>query len=482
MGILNKIFKSKNKQIEKYREMVKASYYTAASDSKSMDFSFAGSETLNDALKADLTTLRRRIKYELRQNAPAKGLCRTYANACISTGATLSIESIDKVWAEEAEAAYSEWKQNCGYLHGESYAELLHLGVKQLFTCGEYFLAYKNDAEATSKVKLRLMQIKPERVASPWVGGINENIFEGVEVDKNGKPSKYHIMTSGVANINFTSETVDNLRHVYYLEEPEQIRGEPWLAAGLPDLHKKRRYDEARVAAAIIAAKFALFIVNKNPNLGMNLEDLLPEGVIDINDGAATILPPNYEIQSFSGSQPVAGATDFRREMMANAGAGVGMAANIANQDSSTSNFASARYDDVGFSLDYGFVRKIIENRDLTPTAHRFIAEASKTILRGNAPENYKLIWRWPHFNRHTDPQKAASADNARVEGGIASKSEIWGEKGMDKERARQTLLDDVKWHRDNGLIHPIDAMINKEPTNENENKNNDDKELIEDE
>jgi hypothetical protein len=52
----------------------------------------------------------------------------------------------------------------------------------------------------------------------------------------------------------------------------------------------------------------------------------------------------------------------------------------------------------------------------------------------------------------------------------------------MDKERARQTLLDDVKWHRDNGLIHPIDAMINKEPVNENENKNNDDKELIEDE
>jgi len=480
MGIFNKIFKSKkDKLIEQYRNMVKASYYSAASDSKSMDFSFAGSETLNDALKADLVTLRRRIKYELRQNAPAKGLCRTYANACISTGPTLSIESDDKVWAEEAEAAFAEWKQTCGYIHGESYAELLHLGVKQLFTCGEYFLAYKNDVDSNSKVKLRLMQIKPERIATPWVG-MSDNIFEGVEVDRNGKPTRYHIMTSGIANINFTAEDINNMRHVYYLEEPEQIRGEPWLAAGLPDLHKKRRYDEARVAAAIIAAKFALFIVNKNPNLGMDLQDLLPEGVVELNDGAATILPPNYEIQSFSGSQPVAGATDFRREMMANAGAGVGMAANIANQDSSTSNFASARYDDVGFSLDYGFVRKIIENRDLTPTAHRFIAEASKTAIKGIAPDNYKLIWRWPHFNRHTDPQKAASADNARVEGGIASKSEIWGEKGIDKERARQTLLDDVKWHRENGLIHPIDAMINKEPTNENENNN--DKELTEDE
>jgi len=476
--VYDRIRPERSKQIQKLKEQVRAAYYTATSDSPSLDFSSVKGGSLNDALKADLPTLRRRIQYEFRQNAPAKGLMRTYANACISTGPTLSVESKDKKWNEQFETGFNKWAETCGYTRGERYGEMLHLGVSKFFDCGEYLNVYKTDTTADTKVKLRILQIKPERLGSPWDPSNESKIYQGVEMDANGKPTNYYISNNTVITPymdTFHAEKASNVAHVFYLEEPEQVRGQPWLSASLPDLHKKRRYDEARVAAAIIAAKFALFLVNKNPQFGLSPNDLLPEGVIEINDGAATVLPPAYEVQSFNGNQPAAGATDFRREMMGNAGAAFGMAANIANQDSSTSNFASARYDDVGFSLDYGVTRKIIVNRDLNPTAQRYLKEAMAVGEVGTAPPSYKLIWRWPHVNRHTDPLKAANADNKKVEGGISSKTGIWGDQGKDKDEARADLMDDVNWHRDNGLRHPIDGTQSTKIIEEEDPEDDDD-------
>lgn len=464
------LFKRKNK-IEKYRRQVNAAYYSAASDSSSMDFSFASDVDMQDVLKADLNTLRNRIRYELRQNGPAKGICRSYANSCISTGPCLSIECAPEyaAWAEETEFQFSEWSKSCGYIRGESLAELLHSGVRQFFSAGEYFHLNKFSKDSSASVKLRVLQIRPDRISSPF-GYSPESIIDGIEFDVDGKPVAYHIEKNN--SFDWTREDAKNVRHVFYTESPEQVRGEPWLAAGLGDLHKRRRYDEARVAAAIIAAKFAIFLVNNDPSIQCDPRDLLPEGVIELNDGAATVLPPHYAIQSFSGAQPVAGATDFRREMIANAGAAVGMAANAANQDSSNSNFASSRYDDVGLGLEHDVVRELISNRDLTPLTQKFIQEAAAVRLIGMPPEWYRLVWRWPHANRHTDPLKAANADNSWISGGVFSKSHIWAEHGLDRERARADLLDDVEWHRQNNLIHPIDAKAQNQSAPEKQASN----------
>lgn len=450
--------------------MVQAAYYSAASDSPSMDFSFARGVSMNDALAMELNVLRDRIRYELRQNAPAKGLLRVYANACIATGPTLSIdtdlEGVD--WAEEAEFEFAEWARSCGYVRGESLAELLHLGVRTFFRAGEYFSAVKFDGKADTSVKMRLMQIKPERVSKPIFnkGGCvfnQDTVIEGIEFDSDCRPAYYHIEQD---TYTWARESAKNIHHVFYQEEPEQVRGEPWLAAGLPDLHKRRRYDEARVAAAIVAAKFAIFITNNDPSIMVSPEDLLPSGVVDINDGAATILPPHCGVQSFSGAQPTTGAENFRREMIANAGAGIGMSANASNQDSSTSNFASARYDDVGFGLEQKVVRELIANRDLTPMATRWLREAASVGVIGQLPRWYRLIWRWPVADRHTDPLKAANADEKRVSSAAATLGMVWSEHGHAKEQMRQEILEEVDWFRANGLAHPLDSsMVRQEPT-----------------
>jgi lambda family phage portal protein len=466
-----------NPKVEEARRAVQAAYYSAASDSPSMDFSFASHIGATEALTADLSILRDRIRYELRQNGPAKGITRVYANATVGTGPTLCIETDPeyKVWADEAEFAWSEWARNCGYVRSESLAELLHVGVRQFFLAGEYFSASKFDSTAKTKSQLRILLVRSDRICQPYSS--LENIINGVEFDATGRPAFYYVRKND--NFSFAKESAENIRHVFYQEEPEQVRGEPWLAAGLPDLHKRRRYDEARVAAAIIAAKFAIFITNNDPSIQVMPEDLMPPGVVEINDGAATILPAHCGVQSFSGAQPTTGASDFRREMIANAGAGIGMSANASNQDSSTSNFASARYDDVGFSLEQKIVRDLIANRDLTPMANTWMREASAMKVIDTPPDWFRLVWRWPCAARHTDPKKAADADSARIASGVDSFAQIWSEHGVAKEQRRQEILEELAWFRANKLVHPLDASAQQNPFSQNENRMADEEEEI---
>ena len=465
----------RNDEIKRLRSLVQASYYAATSESPSMDFSFAGSESINDALKTDLNTLRNRIRYELRQNGPAKGMLKTYANSCVSTGPTLSIESPDKAWNERTERAFHNWSDQAGYTCNQSLGELLHLYVRQFFIAGEFFNIYKSDKTSANPVKLKLLPIRPDRVASPFT--VDNNSFSGITM-KDGKPFSYSILkntgiSSGLNQAvgDYATEAVDNVSHIFVYDEPEQIRGEPWLAAGLPDLHKKRRYDEARVAAAIVAAKFAVYITAKADEIAP--EDILPEGVIELNDGAATILPAGYDISSFAGNQPNPGATDFRRQMIADAGAAAGMSSNAANNDSGNSSFASARYDDVGFSLEQGVTRGIISNRFLNIVASKWQKEAIAAQVIGKAPEEYRYIWRWPMAGRHTDPLKAANANKTRLETGEATLPTLWAEQGVDKEKGRAELLDDIDWFEDNGLIHPLVAQDEPE-IEDNQNKDDD--------
>ena len=476
--ISNFVHAGRNDEINRLRKLVQASYYAATSESPSIDFSFAGSESINDALKTDLNTLRNRIRYELRQNGPAKGMLKTYANSCVSTGPTLSIDSINKAWSENAERAFSVWASQAGYNCGQSLGELLHLYVRQFFVAGEFFNVYKSDKSSKNPVKLKLMPIRPDRVASPF--SYNNNSFAGITII-DGKPSSYSILqpsgvSSGISQGvgDYKDESAENVSHVFIYDEPEQIRGEPWLAAGLPDLHKKRRYDEARVAAAVVAAKFAVFITANSDEI--DADDILPEGVVELNDGAATVLPRGYNIQSFAGNQPVAGATDFRREMVANAGAAAGMSSNAANNDSGNSNFASARYDDVGFSLEQGVTRAIIANRFLNVVAEKWIKEAYAVRAIGAPPADYRFIWRWPMAGRHTDPLKAANANAKRLASGEATLATIWAEQGIDKEEGRAGLLDDVDWFYSNNLIHPLINTV--EPVNDNNQDDEDENEI----
>lgn len=470
------------------KDVFQAAYYASTSNSATMDFSFASGVGFNTALLSDLDSLRNRIRYELRQSGIAKGMMRTYANSCIGTGPALSIMCDNEDWGEAVEASFADWSRQCEFLRGDSLAHMLHLGVRQFFPCGEYIAVSKVDQKADHPVKLKYLMIRPDRLAGACLLGKSSdvNIVGGIEVDADGRPVAYHISKSEpdidmFSRLNVSGEynriDVENVIHVFYSEDPAQMRGEPWLAVALPDLHKLRRYDEATIAAAIVAAKFAMFITNTTDSASESYRRILPPGLMDIVDGMATVLPPGYKPDTVPPAHPSANSPEFRRGVIANAGSANGMPANVANLDSSNSSFASARYDGVSMELEEKVVRKFIESRHLRRVFHSFLTYAQSVGHLDPTPDcGFHLLWRWPQEERHTDPYKAANAAKIRMESGAATLGDIAIDSGKDPQEHYRQLKSEVERFRADGLTHPMDAKAqNKDAKNEEPDDSDDD-------
>ena len=453
------------------KRMVNAAFYSATSDSPSMDFSFARDAGINQALLSDLQKLRMRCRYELKQNGIAKGIPRIYANSVVGRGPKLSLEGgAFPEWNKTAEKKFARWAQSCDMIGGGSLGLQLHQNCRQLFSAGEYFLAQRN--AAAGDVRLRYLAIRPDRVKTPADALMSLRIDNGVEVDADGVPVAYYVLREDPDNTQATLSQsfqdydripVERLIHVFYREEPVQHRGEPWMATSLPVWHKMRRYDEATIAAAIVAAKFAAVLVNLNPDAVADAATILPSTVLDIQDGQMMVPPPGYEPRQIDPKHPANNASDFRRDQIGAAGAATAMPVNIAGQDSSRSNFSSARFDGVSFSQEGAVAREMMECLHLNRLWLAWVKEAMAAgvvqEIDLNDPETSPAVeWLWLEENRHSDPSKQANAEDTRLKSSTATVGQIVMEKGIDRQQHREALLEEVTWYRTHGLTHPLDA------------------------
>lgn len=460
----------KSLALDEMRNLVEATYYSAASESSSMDFSHATDIGLNRALFNDLNKLRTRCRYELRQNGLAKGMARVYANSVVGPGPLMAMHSdMDPEWAQNAENEFAAWARtvDSNRARGGSLGMQLHLGIRQLFTAGEYFLVPRSFGDGP--VRLRYLMIRPDRVKTPAsmpVGYGNAEIDQGVEVDGDGRPIAYWVTKTDPDNTpsgvilfdDFMRVDADKMIHVFWAEDPIQHRGEPWLAQSLPVFHKLRRYDEATIAAAIVAAKFAAVLVNTNPDVVEDVRKILPSTVMEIQDGMMLVPPPGYEPKQITPQHPATNAEEFRRDQIATAGAANAMPANIAKQDSKDNSFAAMRFDGVSFQQEGAVCRRLAEDLHLSAVEKTWRDEAISAGVIDTAPADATAAWLWPREDRHTDPLKQANADKTRVATGLYSIGDIQMQQGIDRDKARETLLREVQWYRNNQLKHPLDA------------------------
>lgn len=450
--------------------LVQAAYYAAASDSPTMDFSFARDAGINAALVADLQKLRTRCRYELKQNGVAKGIPRVYANSVIGRGPRLSIEGgRDPEWNKTVEKLFAQWARSADMMGGSLQLQL-HQSCRQFFPAGEYFLAQR--ASRSGSVRLRYLAIRPDRVKTPTGLSSSIRVDKGVEVDADGVPVAYYILkedpdnsqaSSTISVEEFARIPAAQIIHVFYREEPVQHRGEPWMATSLPYWHKLRRYDDATVAAAIVSAKFAAVLVNLNQDAVADAATILPSTVLDIQDGMMMVPPPGYEPRQVDPKHPAQNYSDFRRDQISAAGAPTAMPANIAGQDSSRSNFSSARFDGVSFAQEGAVAREMIETLHLSRVFSSWLAEAVAAGLVDAVdmedPEVAPAVeWLWPEETRHSDPAKQANAEDTRLKNSTATVGQLAMERGIDKQQHRESLLEEVEWYRAHGIMHPTDA------------------------
>ncbi|MGL6194428.1 MAG: phage portal protein [Thermoguttaceae bacterium] len=395
--------------------------------------------------------LRNRSRYETANNSYCKGIVLTLATDTIGTGPRLQLSQRDDDRIRKIEDEFENWSS------AVNLSEKLRTMRMSKVTDGEVFCLLTSNQRLDHAVKLDIMPIEAERIASPF--SLDDTVVDGIELDKHGNPQFYHLLKSHPGDQrSLRDETLKisarDMIHWFRADRPEQHRGVPELVPALPLFAQLRRYTLAVIEAAETAARFPMVIYT---TLAPEEEGTAgnPFDLVSLDRQQATVLPEGYQLGQVRAEQPSTRYPEFKREILGEIGRTLQIPINIVTGDSSQHNYASGRLDhqvyhravrieqtDCGLKvMDRIFLPWLAEYKvlnDLTTW------DTSKLHAR----------WFWDGFE-HVDPVKEAMAQKRRIENRTTTLAAEYARQGKDWEDEVEQLAEERRKLLKLGLLGP---------------------------
>lgn len=240
-------------------------------------------------------------------------------------------------WRKKTEAEFELWarkKTSCDATGVNNFYGLQQLALISWLLSGDVFAVVKNeDPTPHDPYSLRIFLIEADRVTTPgtkmpapMTEGINEKngnkIFDGVEINKNGKVVAYHIAKHYPNQICTDADEwtrveafdkltgLPNILQVMDAERPEQYRGISYLAQIIEPMLQMRRFTESTLTAAVIQSFFTAFVTTQADPASMPYNEAGEPQISDSDDeyemgaGQINIMKPGEDIKFGDPSQP----------------------------------------------------------------------------------------------------------------------------------------------------------------------------------
>lgn len=403
-------------------KQIQATRYDAAQTTRENARHWAGAI---DLLNADQSmspavrqTLRARSRYEVENNAYAKGVVLTLVGDMIGTGPRIQLGE-----ATQIEDAFNSWADEIRLdekLRALKYAKTVD---------GEAFALIVADPKL-STVKFNLVPIDAERVTAGFTASGALAGTDGIELDAVGRPTYYRVLRDGDLTGTPARVAAANVIHWYRRDRPEQHRGIPELTASLPLFAQLRRYTLAVIASAETAADYAAVIYTDSP-AGGEAYSATPFETLSLESRMATTLPDGWKLGQIKPEQPVTNYPQFKREILGEIGRALQMPVNIVTGDSSQHNYASGRLDHQVYHKQITIEQRLCEEAVLTPLYTLWAREYALAANKKITPEPPR--WYWDGFE-HVDPVKEATAQRTRLGSLTSTLAAEYARNGKDWE------------------------------------------------
>lgn len=424
--------------------------------------------TVNDDLVSYLPTLIDRCTYEISTNDTLAGMVSTHACDIVGPGGPTwqvyprrpivddSVRKDFTAYISEAEDVLTEWFEHCDFNGELSGAEILHLAVQQQWATGNAFQQIVNArSDSQSPVSIALHSIHAERILKnpSFVYGDNKKRFcLGIGRDECGKKNEYSVMEANeLGSFAFAMKQkpipASQIIHHMRTEEPGQIAGVPWLAAGLETIGDIRQFDKSTMKASQLAASLAIVFEDAFENA----PTVKGAGSSPIKWGISQILqaPKGKSAKQIDPKHPSQNYVEFRNERWRDVARSVNMPLMIARLDSKDHSYASARMDRQLYWRSLEREQFAIEKR-MMPALIEVLREAELRKIIRRRPVQVKVggLFQVPP---HVDPSKEANARATDLATMSRSLIDIWAEAGIrpaeavDKLRRTMDSLDEVR-------------------------------------
>jgi lambda family phage portal protein len=247
--------------------------------------------------------------------------------------AALNKELADKFewWATDPRESDYEAKH--------SFYTLQHVAYQSMLLSGDCPALFPLLQRPNTMFDFRVRILEGDRIMNPptFVPSLDTNIFNGVELNKNGELVAYHIaeyhplaffrwprvLTGRTFRVEPFGAQSGRRNMVLLIrpERPEQRRGVPILAVCLELLKQLGRYTDATVLGAVIQSYFTAFITADFPDPNI-FESLLTDEQkaeilnfnsynVQLGPGIVNFMRPGHEVKFASPTQPTATFGEF---------------------------------------------------------------------------------------------------------------------------------------------------------------------------
>lgn len=159
--------------------------------------------------------------------------------------------------------------------------------IRTIARDGEVLVKIVADQKARHGIKFQMLEADwlDERLNEDLPNG--NRIVMGVEMDPAGKPVAYWLHENHPGDTKRGTGkriryTVDQIRHYFIAERPEQVRGVPWMHAALNRLYQLGEFDDAAILAARLGADKFMVLEDENGEAAS-----MADGSLSVSDSSA---------------------------------------------------------------------------------------------------------------------------------------------------------------------------------------------------
>lgn len=315
------------------------------------------------------STLRERARMLYMSTPPATSAINTNRTHIVGPGLTLQAaidretlgmsEEAARVWQHKTEAEFRLWAEtaaNCDALGLNNFDELQQLALKSWLLSGDVFALIRHvDPTPLNPYGLRLLLVEADRVCNPdstgatifssvmkiqeGKPGAGHRVFDGVEVDREGKVVAYHVCSTYPRYAFYDTDKPEwtrvlargaktdlpNILHIIESERPGQYRGVPYLAPVIETLLQQRRYTESELMSAVIQSFFTAWIETETEGNRLPVNEVgdgqdgeqisEDENEYEMGPGTVFHLKPNEKVVFGAPNIPTAGFEMFTKTL-----------------------------------------------------------------------------------------------------------------------------------------------------------------------
>jgi capsid protein len=383
-------------------------------------------------------TLISRSRYENESNGYYAGMHQTHAVAIVGCGPRLRMQTTNIDFNQAVEREWEQWGA------AVQLRRKLACMAKAWKKDGEVFAVLQNNPGIRNPVKLDFDPIEAEVCQSPYLPVGVAGRIDGIISDHYGNVIAYEILPAHPGSGQFVAtQTPDvvparNLLHLFSLDRPGQHRGVPACSSTLNVGASSRRFREAVVKHAEVAAsQTSMLYTELSPNADESPATLQAMTSVPVVAGQQTVLPRGWKQDSFKSDQPKTGYAEFCKQQTAEAARPLGMPHSIAACDATDANFSSLKTNHLTYYAQVSFDRADVDDLVLERLFREWWIE--RELLRGKSladvlsrpTPTHSFVW---PVQPSADRQADAIAEDTKLRNGTLTLARAYSDAGLDVE------------------------------------------------